>query len=260
MSCSNKSDNSKAKPVEEEAKLAELLAEELFLIKQQMIEHEVEKLKVQKEIAQVKARSKVFETSAVDGRGWKNVQYGTEAPSIIGKSKHGERTWDIDQSRHGERTWGIPQSRQERNTAGMENEEIDRTAVAGQPGITSILCNLLKQQSSLDVALDVFDGNSLEYPNFVTLFGESVETETDDLEGRLIRLIRYTKRDPKYTTQHCVQHRPSVGDKNAKKILDQKYGNPYNIMRVYRKEIKSCQQIRNEDGESYQKFYNFFLK
>ena len=31
-------------------------------------------------------------------------------------------------------------------------------------------------------------------------------------------------------------------------------------MGVYRKEIKSWPQIRNEDGESYQKFYNFLLK
>ena len=31
-------------------------------------------------------------------------------------------------------------------------------------------------------------------------------------------------------------------------------------MGVYRKEIKSWPQIRNGDGESYQKFYNFLLK
>ena len=41
---------------------------------------------------------------------------------------------------------GYSQSRQERNMAGMENEEIDRTVTAGQAVITSILCNLLKQQ------------------------------------------------------------------------------------------------------------------
>ena len=44
-SCSNKSDNSKTRAVEEKGKLAELLAEESFLIKQQMAENEPEKLK-----------------------------------------------------------------------------------------------------------------------------------------------------------------------------------------------------------------------
>ena len=60
--------------------------------------------------------------------------------------------------------------------------------------------------------------------------------------------------------QHGVQQPSSVGYKNAKKILDQNYGNPYNIMGVFRKEIKSWPQIRNGDGERYQKLFNFLLK
>ena len=90
-----------------------------------MAEKEAAKLKIQQEIAIAKARSRVFETSAIEGRGLKIEQYSTEAPLVIGNSKHGEKTWDIDQSRHGEIIWDIPQSRQERNTVGMENEEID---------------------------------------------------------------------------------------------------------------------------------------
>ena len=42
---------------------------------------------------------------------------------------------------------------------GMENEKIDRTVTSGQANITSMLCNLLKQQLAPDVDLDVFDGN-----------------------------------------------------------------------------------------------------
>ena len=82
---------------------------------------------------------------------------GTEAPLIIGNSKHGGRTWDIDQSRQGVKH--IPQSRQERNMVGMENEKIDRTVTSGQANITSMLYNLLKQQLAPDVNLDVFDGD-----------------------------------------------------------------------------------------------------
>ena len=91
--------------------------------------------------------------------------YSTEAPLITGNCKLVERTWDIEQSRHGEIIWDIPRSRQERNTVGMENEEIDRTVTAGQADVTSMLCNLLKQQSAPDVDLDIFDENTLEYHN-----------------------------------------------------------------------------------------------
>ena len=47
-SCINKSGNSKTRAVEEKAKLAELLVEEPFLIKQQMAKNEAEKLKSSK--------------------------------------------------------------------------------------------------------------------------------------------------------------------------------------------------------------------
>ena len=77
---------------EEKVKLTELLGEELFLVKQQMAGNEGEKLKVQQEITKAKTRSRVFETTGIDGRDLKIEQHSTEAPLIIGKSKHGERT------------------------------------------------------------------------------------------------------------------------------------------------------------------------
>ena len=94
----------------------------------------------------------------------------------------------------------------------------------------------------------------------MTLFHELVEKRIDDIRGKLTRLIRYMKGDPKDMIQHCVQQPSSVGYKNVKKILDQKCGNPCNIMGVYGKEIKSWPQTRNGDRESYQRFYNFLLK
>ena len=48
----------------------------------------------------------------------------------------------------------------------MENAEIERPLTRGQADITSMLCNLLKQQS----APDVFEENPLEHQNFMTLF------------------------------------------------------------------------------------------
>ena len=106
---------------------------------------------------------------------------------------------------------------------GMENEEIVRTVTVGQADITSMLCNLLKQQSAPALNVDGFDGNPLKYRNFMALLHELVEKRIDDPRGRLTRLIIYTKSDPKDMIQHCVQQPPS-------------------------------------DGESYQKFYKFLLK
>ena len=45
--------------------------------------------------------------------------------------------------------------------------------------------------------LDVFDGNPLEYHNFMTLFLELLERRIDVPKGRLSQLIRDTKSDAK---------------------------------------------------------------
>ena len=126
--------------------------------------------------------------------------------------------------------------------------------------IAEVLCNLVKQQPTPDVDLDVFDGNPLEYHYFMTLFHELVEKRIEDPRGRLTCLIKYTKGDLKEMIKHCVQQPAAVGYDNAKKLLEQKYGNPYSIMSLYRKEIKAWPQLKDGDGGSFQKFYNFLVK
>ena len=94
----------------------------------------------------------------------------------------------------------------------------------------------------------------------MTLFHELAEKRIEDPRGRLTRLIKYTKGDPKEMIKHCVQQPAAVGYDNAKKLLQQKYGNPYSIMSMYRKEFKTWPQLKNGDGGSFQKFYNFSVK
>ena len=64
----------------------------------------------------------------------------------------------------------------------------------------------------------------------MTLFRELVEKRSEDPRGRLTRLIKYTKGDLKEIIKHCVQQPAADGYDNAKKLLQQKYGNPYIIM------------------------------
>ena len=73
-------------------------------------------------------------------------------------------------------------------------------------------------------------------------------------------MIKYTKGDPKEMIKHCVQQSAGVGYDNAKKLLEQKYGNPYDIISMYTKEIKAWPQLKNGDGGGFQKFDNFLVQ
>ena len=109
-----------------------------------------------------------------------------------------------------------------------------------------------------DIELDVFDGDPLDFHYFMTLFYEVVEKRIiDDPRGRLARLLKYTSENAKEMIKHCVQEPPTLGYQRAKKILVEKYRNPYHFMVEYREEIKAW-PIISGDAEGYQRFYNFF--
>ena len=86
-----------------------------------------------------------------------------------------------------------------------QKERLDEYLPPKKTGIAEALCNLVKQQSSPDVDLIVFDRNPLEYHYFMTLFHELVEKRIEDPRERFSRLIKYTKGDPKEMIKNCVQ-------------------------------------------------------
>ena len=94
----------------------------------------------------------------------------------------------------------------------------------------------------------------------MTLFHGVVEKRIDDPTGRLARLFKYRSGNAKETIKHCVQEPPTMGYQHVKKILVEKYGNPFHVMVEYRKEIKTWPIIRSGDAERYQKFYKFLQK
>ena len=100
----------------------------------------------------------------------------------------------------------------------------------------------------------------LTYQHFIAVFDEVVEKKIDDPRGGLTRLIKYTDGQPKEMIKHCIQQPPAVGYKNARSLLEEKYGNPHQILACYCKKIKSWPQLKPADEAAYMKFYNFLLK
>ena len=122
------------------------------------------------------------------------------------------------------------------------------------------MSKLLRQQPAPDVDIDIFSGDPFHYHYFITAFEEVVEKKIDNPRGRLARLVRYTDGEPKKMIKHYIQQPVSVGYKNARSLLEEKYGNPHYIVAAYRKEIKSWPQLKPADGAAYRRFYNFLLK
>ena len=115
-----------------------------------------------------------------------------------------------------------------------------------QPNMVAMMSKLLRQQAAPDFGIDIFTDDPVEYHYFIAVFDEVVEKIVDDPRGRLTRLIKYTDGQPKEMIIHCIQQPALVSYQNARSLLEEKYGNPHQILAAYRQKIKSWPQLKQE--------------
>ena len=100
-----------------------------------------------------------------------------------------------------------------------------RKSEGNQEDMVGMMSKLLRQQAALDVDIDIFSGEPVDYHYFIAVFEEVVEKKIDDPRGRLARLISYTEGEPKEMIKYCIQQPVSVGYKTARSLLKEKFGN-----------------------------------
>ena len=159
----------------------------------------------------------------------------------------------------------VPEEKKSKSLARGRSKAIRSDAVEyghlpdkNQPDMVTMMSKLLRQQADVDI--DIFTSDPVDYNYFIAVFDEVVEKKIDDPRGRLTRLTKYTDGQPNEMIKHCIQQPAAVGYKNARSLLEEKYGNPHQILAAYHKEIKSWPQIKPANGIAHIKFYIFLLK
>ena len=123
-------------------------------------------------------------------------------------------------------------------------------------GVYEIICKLLQYQGALQVEIDKFSSNLLEYQHFVLMFNQVVETKVSDQTGRL----KFTDGEAKEIIKHCIHLPPETGYETALRRLNNKYGNPDHLLALYRKEIKALTSLKPGDVSGFRMFYSFVIK
>ena len=106
-------------------------------------------------------------------------------------------------------------------------------------GVSEVIWKLLQYQGAPEIVTDMFSGNPLEYRYLVSMFNQAVEKKVNYQTGRITRLLKFTSGEAKELIQHCIYLPPETGYKTALRLLNSKYGNPYYLLALYRKEIKA---------------------
>ena len=86
-----------------------------------------------------------------------------------------------------------------------------------------MLSKLVREQSAPQVDMEPFEGNSLDFTYFMSVFQESVEKKIDDPRGRLTQLIKYTRGEPQELVEHFINDRADCGYKKDIALLQKQY-------------------------------------
>ena len=120
---------------------------------------------------------------------------------------------------------------------------------------------LLHQQQEAIMALTlpqpevpVFSGDPIGYCEFVRAFENLVERKTSSPSTRLYYLLQYTSGSVQDLVRSCLTMPDDIGYKEARRLLAERYGQPYNIATAYVDRVINGAPIRAEDGPSLQKF------
>ena len=126
--------------------------------------------------------------------------------------------------------------------------------------MAEILCKLLQQQAAPELVVEVFDGNLLNFKYFISVFKDVMEAKLDDPHGCLTRLIKYTSGEAKELVRNCIHLPPEKCYKLAMALLQERYGNPYQVLVAYHREIKDWPVVKPDDAGVFRRFSNFLMK
>ena len=119
---------------------------------------------------------------------------------------------------------------------------------------TADLQLLLLQQQEAIMALPVFTGDPIEYCDFIRAFENLVERKTSSSSARLYYLLQYTSGHVQDLVRSCLAMREDVGYSEARRLLAERYGQPFKIATAYVDRVINGQPIRAEDGPALQRF------
>ena len=94
----------------------------------------------------------------------------------------------------------------------------------------------------------------------MSAFKEVVETKLDGPCGRLARLMKYTSGEAKELVRNCIHVPPEECHEETMALLQDRYGDPYQVLGAYCREIRNWPVVKQDDACALRGFSNFLMK
>ena len=126
-----------------------------------------------------------------------------------------------------------------------------------QNRLTELLAEQQQQSLLPSLTLTKFSGDPLEYFTFIRSFESQVEAKVSANDVRLQYLEQYLHGEPKDLIKGCLHLDRHSGYLEAKRLLNEKYGDPNKISNAYLKKINEWPCIRPGDELALDRFSIF---
>ena len=161
------------------------------------------------------------------------------------------RTWDRDNPGRDERRFvEMPIQRQ----SGFEIVN----SITGIDKVVESLNETMKRSQLPRLDLPVFNGDELDFQQWLVSFERIIEENTSDPARRLHYLVQYTAGNANTLVSGYLLD-PTNGYQAAKRELKKEYGDPYVLSRAYLRKIEMWRPIQSNDIDAL-KTFGIFLK
>ncbi|KAK3719410.1 hypothetical protein QZH41_004702 [Actinostola sp. cb2023] len=104
-----------------------------------------------------------------------------------------------------------------------------------------------------------FNGDFFEYPTFVRAFEAIIENKVSSDRDRLYFLNKYTVGKANDVVKGFVTLNTDDGYKEARKLLAQRFGDPFHVAQAYKSKLKEWPQILEGDGAGVQSLSDYLV-
>lgn len=240
----------------EKLKLAELLAEKKMLQRKQALRAADEALKLETEIAKAEARERVYADLEKDNGNLENkdgivpcvqqsepkfmastpaAHLNPAAPEFHSNSLGGE-TSPLANNRTSDVPQGItapaddpyrlePHERSFKEVMAMQRQQNEQMIATHQ--------QLAAAMTLPQPEVHKFKGDPIEYGTFIMAFKARIESRTFRAADCLYYLEQHLEREPRELIGGCLHMDPSEGYKEARRLLEKEYGDPFKVSMAY---------------------------
>ena len=128
---------------------------------------------------------------------------------------------------------------------------------------TELNSQLIKQQRLFHLPVKeplIFSRNPFEYPAFITAFDAIITANVTADRDRLFFLEKFTSGKDNDSIKGFLAAGSETAYKEARKFLDQRYGNPVIIGESFKSSLRNWRQISDGDSKERQDFSDFLIR